>query len=108
MCEDKKPRLFDLSIFVKDYKARERRFMMSSDETNCCIICGRDTSNQKNYYYTLGDGCPLMASHVEDAHIVEDSAGFMGQYPIGSECAKKIIAAGYKDYVHKGGKHEQI
>jgi hypothetical protein len=74
---------------------------MSGDHTNACIICGRDTSTQRNFYYTLGDGSPYYASHVEDKELAKLSAGYMGVYPVGSTCAKRVIDAGYGDYIHK-------
>lgn len=94
MCEEKQPRTKDLGIFVKDWdKVEDQPF-----ET--CILCGKDTSKQKVHYYTLGDGSPYLATHVEDKELAKLSAGYMGVYPIGSTCAKRIIDAGYGDYIH--------
>jgi hypothetical protein len=45
MCEHKYDeesdvRYVDLGVFVKDWKALDRRLSMT-DETNACILCGR-------------------------------------------------------------------
>tara|TARA_R100000734_G_C3318230_1_gene112174 strand:- start:952 stop:1278 length:327 start_codon:yes stop_codon:yes gene_type:complete len=108
MCEHKYDkecdvRYADLGVFVKDWKALDRRLSMT-DETNACILCGRDTSTQKNYFYTIGLGSPYHASHKDDYDNCERSGGFMGEYPIGSECVKKVIKAGFGDYVYKSNK----
>jgi hypothetical protein len=97
-------RYVDLTDYVKDWKKVERRMHNAYDEGNCCIICGRDTSTQKNFFYTIGLGNPLLASHKDDLLNCEKSGGYMGEYPIGSECVKQILKDGLGDYIHKGEK----
>ena len=104
MCEfnyDEKDdvRYVDLGVFVKDWKKVD-----PNQSYEGCIICGRETSTQKNYFYTIGYGSPYLASHKDDYSNCELSGGFMGEYPIGSECVKKVIKAGLGDYVYKGDK----
>lgn len=94
-------RYVNLSNYVKDWKKVSRGM---NDGGNCCIICGRDTSEQKNFFYTIGLGSPLLASHKDDFWNCEKSGGFMGEYPIGSECVKQILKDGLGDYIHKGEK----
>ena len=94
MCEHKQPRTKYLGIFVKDWSKVE-------DQDYGCIICGKDTSKQKIHFYTIGDGSPYNATHIEDKDLAELSGGYMGVYPVGSTCAKRIIDAGYGDYIHK-------
>lgn len=93
MCEQKQLRTQWLDKFVKDWSKVE-------DQDYGCIICGKDTSKQKIHFYTIGDGSPYNATHVEDKDLAELSGGYMGVYPIGSTCAKRIIDAGYGDYIH--------
>ena len=109
MCEHKynkeeNIRYVNLGVFVKDWKKLEAKTDIADDPNNCCLLCGRDTSTQKNFYYTVGIGDPYLASHKDDYDNALLSAGYMGDYPIGSECVKKVINAGLGDYVHKNSK----
>jgi hypothetical protein len=55
-----------------------------------CLICGRDTSKQGNSNGVIVSGGGSTIVHPEDAHKEVVSGGYMGWFPIGSECIKAI------------------
>lgn len=58
----------------------------------CCSVCGRDVPSQRHGVILVGGGA--IACKPEDAHLFEkcDGGAFLGVYPVGSECIKKIPA----------------
>lgn len=56
-----------------------------------CVFCGRDTSRQgKSQGVMVGCGGSLIV-HPEDYDQAQDG-GFMGWFPVGSECIKRVPA----------------
>jgi hypothetical protein len=56
-----------------------------------CVFCGRDTSKQGNSFGVIvGEGGGVIV-HPEDNELAQDG-GFMGWFPVGSECIKSIPA----------------
>jgi hypothetical protein len=56
-----------------------------------CVFCGRDTSKQgKSKGVMVGFGGSLIV-HPEDYDQAQDG-GFMGWFPVGSECIKQVPA----------------
>ena len=56
-----------------------------------CIFCGRDTSKQgKSMGVIVGEGGGVVV-HPEDNELAQDG-GFMGWFPVGSECIKEVPA----------------
>jgi hypothetical protein len=56
-----------------------------------CVFCGRDTSKQgKSNGVVVGQGGSLIV-HPEDYEQAQDG-GFMGWFPVGSECIKQVPA----------------
>lgn len=63
------------------------------DEYGClasCQCCGRAVSAKAAYIIVCDGGASLV--HPEDADSLLNDGGFMGCFPVGSECAKKIPA----------------
>jgi hypothetical protein len=55
-----------------------------------CIICARDTSKKgESWGVVIGDGGGV-AVHSQDLVKAETCGGYMGWFPIGSECIKKV------------------
>ena len=59
--------------------------MNSSSEKRCCV-CGRKVG-KNSWYFEVIDGGDLRKQDGTEA--IQD-AGYMGCYPVGSECAKKF------------------
>lgn len=58
----------------------------------CCVFCGRDTSKQGNSFGVIvGEGGAAIV-HPEDNEIAKTCGGYMGWFPVGSECIKSIPA----------------
>lgn len=78
-------RAFDyegIDIFSEKYHAKGSAFLS-------CIICGRDTSKQgKSQGVVIGNGGGNIV-HPQDNLLAQDG-GYMGWFPIGSECIKAI------------------
>ena len=56
-----------------------------------CIFCGRDTSKQGNSLGVIvGEGGSVVV-HPGDNELAQDG-GYMGWFPVGSECIKEIPA----------------
>ena len=74
----------DIQIFSEKYHAKGSAFLS-------CIICGRDTSSKgKSSGVIIGEGGSVIV-HPQDNEIAKDG-GYMGWFPIGSECIKQIPA----------------
>lgn len=58
----------------------------------CCSVCGRDVPSQRHGVVLVGGGA--IACKPEHAAAFEkyDGGAFLGVYPVGSECIKKIPA----------------
>ena len=57
-----------------------------------CIFCGRDTSKQGNSLGVIvGEGGAVVV-HPQDNEIAATCGGYMGWFPVGSECIKEIPA----------------
>jgi hypothetical protein len=57
-----------------------------------CVFCGRDTSKQGNSWGVIvGEGGAAIV-HPEDNEIASTCGGYMGWFPVGSECIKSIPA----------------
>ncbi len=59
-----------------------------------CTVCGRETSNKGNasgVVVVKGGGSLIAPSDVSEAYIKTD-AGYMGWFPVGAECIKKVPA----------------
>jgi len=78
-------RAFDyegIDLFSEKYHAKGASFLS-------CIICGRDTSKKgKSQGVIIGEGGGVIV-HPEDDGLAQDG-GYMGWFPIGSECIKVI------------------
>lgn len=75
--------LAGIEIFGEKYHAKGGAFLS-------CIICGRDTSKKgESWGVIIGDGGGV-AVHIEDKEKSESCGGYMGWFPIGSECIKKV------------------
>jgi len=62
------------------------------DPSDCCVYCGKYATSTKTYVYLTGYG-----------EIIEnpgDAAGNddLGFYPVGSDCAKRALKAGFPVY----------
>lgn len=57
-----------------------------------CIICARDTSKKGESWGVIIGGGGSVAVHIDDKEIAETCGGYMGWFPIGSECIKKVPA----------------
>lgn len=55
-----------------------------------CIICARDTSKKGESWGVVIGGGGSVAVHTEDLTKAETCGGYMGWFPIGSECIKKV------------------
>jgi hypothetical protein len=55
-----------------------------------CLICGRDTSKQGNSKGVIVSGGGSTIVHPEDNEKELHDGGYMGWFPIGSECIKAI------------------
>lgn len=67
--------------------------LWSSDADGCCCsVCGRDVPSQKHGVVLVGGGA--IACLPGDAHLFEkfDGGAYLGVYPVGRECIKKIPA----------------
>jgi hypothetical protein len=100
---EQKMKTLDLNQFInKDvYKRNQRGWELGTWEgdmdTDGCPICLRPVKNNK---YTYGaDGANTIAVH-KDYY----GKNNMGYFLIGECCAKKIIKAGYADYIQKEAK----
>lgn len=80
----------NLNLWGEKYQARNNNSRGHSFLS--CIICGRDTSKQgnSNGVHVGAGGASII--HPEDIHLERDDAGWMGWFPIGSECIKAIPA----------------
>jgi hypothetical protein len=57
-----------------------------------CVFCGRDTSKQGNSFGVIvGEGGAVIV-HPEDNELAKTCGGYMGWFPVGSECIKSIPA----------------
>lgn len=65
-------------------KAMHKGFPVDTD--CCCVLCGRVAVGGKHYV--------LLASTSEYVTREELSDFDLGEYPVGSDCAKKLVAAG--------------
>lgn len=79
-------RCFDwegLNLFSEKYHAKGSQFLS-------CIICGRDTSKKgRSWGVIIGEGAGVIV-HPQDNEIAKSCGGYMGWFPIGSECIKQI------------------
>lgn len=57
-----------------------------------CVMCGRPL-NSAHWGMVFVDGSTDTAAALDDEASFEDDPGFMGCFPIGSECARKIRKA---------------
>lgn len=72
----------DIPLFSEKYHSK-------NPTSTSCIICGRDTSkNGHSSGVIVGEGGDLIV-HPEDNEKAMDN-GYMGWFPIGSECIKAI------------------
>jgi hypothetical protein len=81
--------LDDTNILWGDkYQKREMMYGVGYD---ACICCGKDTDSSKGV--VVGDG-GYVVIHSEDVLLEEqgDPAGYMGWFPVGSDCIRKIPA----------------
>lgn len=68
--------------------------LSSGEPSECCCYCGRHTGNGKTFAYLLDVGD--FAKYEDFAHLSDDCN--LGFYPVGSECAKVLKAAGVAVY----------
>lgn len=74
-------------LFGQKYQART----INGSSFLQCVFCGRDTSKQgKSNGVMVGFGGSLIV-HPEDYEQAQDG-GFMGWFPVGSECIKQVPA----------------
>ena len=77
-----------LEAWGAKYQARTGGGM--SDMGFCCIVCGKVTGKKSNTLgvsVTEGGGVII---HRDDIEMEEHTSGFMGWYPVGSECIKVV------------------
>jgi len=74
-------------------KYRNRMYKRVDLGDSACILCGRPTNDKHlGYGVVVCDGGSRLV-HPDDAHMVESDPGFMGWFPVGSTCVKKVPAA---------------
>jgi ferredoxin len=71
------------TAFCEKYQTR-----MSFDLENC-IACGRNVSKQNAKGVIVVDGGSGICK-IEDVPLEEHDGGFMGWFPVGSECIKTV------------------
>jgi hypothetical protein len=75
------------NLFGEKYQAKTQH----GHSFLCCVFCGRDTSKQGNSSGVIvGEGGGVII-HPEDNELAQDG-GYMGWFPVGSECIKSIPA----------------
>jgi hypothetical protein len=57
-----------------------------------CVACGRKTSTKGNGAGIVVGGGGFDIIHPEDADLELNDSGFMGWFPVGSECLKALPA----------------
>lgn len=57
-----------------------------------CVFCGRDTSKQGKSQGVIVSGGGSAIVHPEDNQLEENDPGYMGWFPVGSECIKAVPA----------------
>jgi hypothetical protein len=67
-------------------------FRFYADATLCCAYCGRYTGNGTLYVFLTCLG------EFSESEYHTDAMDFLGMYPVGSDCAKKLKAAGVPIY----------
>lgn len=68
-----------------DFNLFSEKFNNSGNE-NPCTVCGRKTNLSIGVYVGAGGGALV---HPEDIKLANDG-GYMGFFPIGKECIKKV------------------
>ena len=63
-----------------------------ADDADACAICGKYVKHSKAKWAEVIDGGSRFASIAEKAD--ENDAGYMGGFPVGSDCAR-LFPAGY-------------
>ena len=78
---------------VKPFSLWKEKVTVSDDtDSTPCAICGRKikNDNQKATWVTVIDGGDDWASNEQEANNIDDP-GFMGGWPVGSDCHKKYL-----------------
>lgn len=72
------------------------------DETQCCALCGKKALNQETYVLLSNVGNYITSEEAlafeKDAEARGGCSDDLGYYPVGSDCAKKLKAAGVPIY----------
>lgn len=68
------------------------------DQTAACCFCGKNTGHGRVFAYLLDVGD--FAKKEDYAHLADDTN--LGFYPVGSDCARKLKAAGIAIYTWEG------
>ena len=68
-----------------DFNLFSEKFHNSGNK-NPCTVCGRKTNLTIGVYVGAGGGVLVHPEDIDKA----DDGGFMGFYPIGNECIKKV------------------
>ena len=74
-----------LNIFSEKYQASGSAFLS-------CVVCARDTSKKGNSQGVIVAEGGSAILHSADNEIEQSDGGYMGWFPIGSECIKKVPA----------------
>jgi len=78
----------EIPLFGEKYQARQNNTVGHS--FLCCVFCGRDTSKQgKSQGVVVSDGGASIVQ-IEDVELEENDRGYMGWFPVGSECIKAV------------------
>lgn len=82
--------LYDtFGLWGAKYQEREAKAFGSLSFLSC-IICGRDTSKQGKSSGVVVSGGGSVIVHPEDITKEQDDGGYMGWFPVGSECIKAV------------------
>ena len=79
----------------------EKYYAKVSGDGENCISCGRNTSKQNARGVILVDGGSGICK-AEDVPLEEHDGGFMGWFPVGSECIKTVPMEYRADNPYKG------
>jgi hypothetical protein len=58
-----------------------------------CEFCGKPVRDSKPFHVTGVAGTVILICSVDDVAKMENDPGFMGAWPIGSECARRVRKA---------------
>lgn len=73
------------------------KFATPKNDGECCAKCGKQVNEQTCWWICVTDGGASLVHH-DDTEEAEPSAGFLGCFAIGPDCATKI----HKDFRWQG------